>query len=94
MAAVVLVCYLSIYFIKFWVEWLIKDKMLDRGMSTDIQEQEIGGDYDYHRRRQIYIRIIEQLSGEEAIELINTLNRVNRFKWLLDLRVRINFDRY
>ncbi|MDQ3838520.1 MAG: hypothetical protein M3297_04545 [Thermoproteota archaeon] len=59
-------------------------------MSSNIQQQEIGGDYDYHRRRQIYIRIIEQMSGDEALDLINTLNRVNRFKWLLDLRVRID----
>jgi hypothetical protein len=57
-------------------------------MSTNVQRQEMRDDY-YYRRRQIYIRIIEQLSGEEAIELINTLDRMDRFKWLLDLRVRI-----
>jgi hypothetical protein len=51
-----------------------------------VQQQEMGEDY---RKRQIYIRIIEQLSAEEAIELINVLNRMNRFKWMLDLRVRI-----
>ena len=33
------------------------------------------------------------MSGEEAIELINALNRMDRFKWLLDLRVRID-DRH
>jgi hypothetical protein len=51
-----------------------------------VQQQEIGEDY---RKRQLYIRIIEQLSGEEALELIDVLNRMNRFKWMLDLRVRI-----
>ena len=51
-----------------------------------VQQQEMGDEY---RKRQIYIRIIEQLSAEEAIELINVLNRMNRFKWMLDLRVRI-----
>jgi hypothetical protein len=57
-------------------------------MSSSIQRQEIRDDY-YYKRRQIYIRIIEQLSGEEAIDLINILDRTDRFKWLLDLRVRI-----
>ena len=51
-----------------------------------VQQQETGEDY---RKRQLYIRIIEQLSGEEALELIDVLNRMNRFKWMLDLRVRI-----
>jgi hypothetical protein len=44
---------------------------------------------DDYRKRQIYVRIIEQLSGEEAQELIDGLDRMNRFKWMLDLRVRI-----
>jgi hypothetical protein len=51
-----------------------------------VQQQEMRDDY---RKRQIYIRIIEQLSAEEAIEMIDVLNRMNRFKWMLDLRVRI-----
>ena len=51
-----------------------------------VQQQEMRDDY---RKRQIYIRIIEQLSADEAIEMINVINRMNRFKWMLDLRVRI-----
>ena len=70
------------------LERLIIDRVQDLGMSTNVQRQEMRDDY-YYRRRQIYIRIIEQLSGEEAIDLINTLDRMDRFKWMLDLRVRI-----
>ena len=72
------------------MERLITDTVLELGMSSNIQQPEMSIDY---KRRQIYIRIIEQLSGEEAIELINVLNRMDRFKWLLDLRVRID-DRH
>jgi hypothetical protein len=70
------------------LERLITDRVQDLGMSTSVQQQEMRDDY-YYRRRQIYIRIIEQLSGEEAIALINILDRIDRFKWLLDLRVKI-----
>jgi hypothetical protein len=39
----------------------------------------------------IYTRVIEQVDGKESVELIDTLNkiRVEKLKWLLDLRVRI-----
>lgn len=55
-----------------------------------VQQQEMEKQFpDDYRKRQIYIRIIEQVSADEAIELISVLNRMNRFKWMLDLRVRI-----
>ncbi len=60
---------------------------VELGVSyNSVQQQEMRDDY---RKRQIYVRIIEQLSGEEAQELIDGLDRMNRFKWMLDLRVRI-----
>jgi hypothetical protein len=38
----------------------------------------------------IYHRVIEQVDAREAVELIDVLNRLDRMKWSLELRVRIN----